>query len=86
MSSYTTAIVSPHLPGSFTKLVRARETFIFYFPNRNEGITDESKKRLGCYQHKEEQFNLLRESVFDGSQCIVNNRKFIRCGDDEKVK
>ena len=28
------AIVSPHLPGSFTKLVRARKTFIFYFPNQ----------------------------------------------------
>ena len=26
MSSYTTAIVLPHLPGTFTKLVRARET------------------------------------------------------------
>ena len=34
VSSYTTAIVLPHLPGSFTKLVRARETFIFYFPNQ----------------------------------------------------
>ena len=34
VSSYTTAIVSPHLPGSFTKLVRARETLIFYFPNQ----------------------------------------------------
>ena len=32
VSSYTTAIVSPPLPGSFIKLVRARETFIFYFP------------------------------------------------------
>ena len=31
MSSYTTVIVLPYLPGSFTKLVRARETFIFYF-------------------------------------------------------
>ena len=30
VSSYTTAIVSPQLPGSFTKLVRARKTFIFY--------------------------------------------------------
>ena len=40
---------------------------------RNEGTTDESKKRLGCYQR--EQFNLPREySVFDSSQCIVNNR------------
>ena len=44
------------------------------FLNRNEGTTDESKKRLGCYQ--QEQFNLPREySVFDSSQCIVNNRK-----------
>ena len=34
VSSYTTAIFSPHLPGSFTKLVRARETLIFYFPNQ----------------------------------------------------
>ena len=34
VSSYTTAIVSPHLPGSFIKLVRARKTFIFYFPNQ----------------------------------------------------
>ena len=33
------------------------------------------KKRLGCYQ--QEQFSLLREySVFDGSQCTVNYRKF----------
>ena len=36
VSSYTTAIVLPHLPGSFTKLVRARETFIFYFPNQKQ--------------------------------------------------
>ena len=32
VSCYTTAIFSPPLPGSFIKLVRARETFIFYFP------------------------------------------------------
>ena len=45
------------------------------FLTRNEGTTDESKKRLGCYQ--QEQLNLPREySVFDGSQCLVNNRKF----------
>ena len=37
------------------------------FPTRDEGTTDESKKRLGCYQ--QEQLNLPREySVFDGSQ------------------
>ena len=48
----------------------------FYtFLTRNEGTTDDSKKRLGCYQ--QEQFNLPREySVFDSSQYIVNNRKF----------
>ena len=34
-----------------------------------------SQKPLGCYQ--QELFSLLREyPVFDGSQCIVNNRKF----------
>ena len=45
------------------------------FLTRNEGTTDRSKKRLGCYQ--QEHFNLPQEySVFDGSQCIVNNRKF----------
>ena len=32
MSSYTTAIVSPHLPGSFTKLV----LLCFYFPNQKQ--------------------------------------------------
>ena len=43
------------------------------FLTKNEGTTDESKKRLGCYQ----QFNLPREySVFDSSQYIVNNGKF----------
>ena len=36
VSSYTTAIASPLLLGSFNKLVRAKETFImiFYFPNQ----------------------------------------------------
>ena len=54
--------------GWFIKLVRARNTFIFYFPKK-------TKERLGCYQ--QEQFNFPREySVFDGSQCIVNNRNF----------
>ena len=45
------------------------------FLTRNERTTDQTKKRLGCYQ--QEQFNLPREySVFDSSQYIVNNRKF----------
>ena len=51
------------------------KNFIFYFPNQKWRTTNESKKRLECYQPEE--LNLPREySVFDGSQCIVNNRKF----------
>ena len=65
VSSYTTAIVLPHLPGSFLFSI---------FLTRNEGTTDESKKRWGCYQ--QEQFNFPREYSFcNSSQCIVNNRK-----------
>ena len=42
---------------------------------RKEGTTDKSKQRLGCYQ--QEQFHFARGySVFDGSQCIVNNSTF----------
>ena len=47
VSSYTTAIVLPHLPGSFTKLVRARETFIFYFPNQKRRNYRWVKKTFG---------------------------------------
>ena len=51
-----------------------RKLLFSTFLTRNEGTTDESKKRLGCYQ--QEQFNLPREHfVFDSSQCIANNRK-----------
>ena len=37
VSSYTTAIVSPHLSGSFTKLVRGKKTLFSTFLTRNEG-------------------------------------------------
>ena len=68
-------IMSPQLPGSFTKLVRTRETSIFYFPNQKRRTYRWVEKRFGCYQ--QEQFILHWEnSVSDGSQCIVNNRKF----------
>ena len=60
MCSYTTAIVSPYLSGSFTKVVRARETFIFTSLARNEGTTDNSGKRFEFYQQKDS--NLHRES------------------------
>ena len=36
VSLYTMAIVLSPLPSSFTKLVRAKETFIFYFPNQKQ--------------------------------------------------
>ena len=67
-TTYTCPVRSPSL------CVQGKLLFSTFL-TRNEGTTDESKKRLGCYQ--QEQFNLPREySVFDGSQCIINNRKF----------
>ena len=68
LSHHTCPVRSP-------SLCVQRKLLFSTFLTRNEGTTDESKKRLGCYQ--QEQFNLPREySVFDGSQCIINNRKF----------
>ena len=56
-----------HMPGSLTKLNVQKKLFFSTLLTRNEGTTDESKNRLGCYQ--QEQLNLPREySVFDGSQ------------------
>ena len=68
LSCHTCPVRSPSL--------YAQEKLLFStFQTRNEETTDESKKRLGCYQ--QDQFNLPREySVFDSSQYIVNNRKF----------
>ena len=74
-SRYTCPVRSPSL------CVQGKLKLFSTFLTRNEGTTDESKKRLRCYQ--QEQFNLPREhSVFDGSQCIVS----LRCGADEKLK
>ena len=68
LSCHTCPVRSPNL------CVQGKLLFSTFL-TRNEGTTDESKKRLGCYQ--QEQFNLPREySVFDSSQYIVNNRKF----------
>ena len=68
MSSYTTAIVLLHLPGSFTKLVRARETFLFFkkeLSMSRKNVWDAiSRSNLICPEN----------IVFDSSQCIVNNR------------
>ena len=68
LSCFTCPVRSP------CKLVRARKTFIFYFPNHKRRNYRWVKKRLVCYQ--QEQFNLPREFfVSDSSQCTVNNRK-----------
>ena len=68
LSRHTCPVCSPSL------CVQGKLSFSTFL-TRNEGTTDESKKRLGCYQ--QEQFNFPREySVFDSSQYIVNNRKF----------
>ena len=66
LSCYTCPVCSP-------SLCEQGKLLFSIFLSRNEGTTYESKKRFGCYQ--QEQFNLPREySVFDSSQCIVNNR------------
>ena len=56
VSSYTTAIVSPHLPGPFNKLLRARETFIFYFPNQKRRNYRWVEKTLGMLSARAIQF------------------------------
>ena len=64
VSSYTTAIISPHLPGSFTKLSQWETKELSMSP-----------KTFGCYQ--QEQFNLHWQNyVSDRPQCIVNDRMF----------
>ena len=65
VSSHTMAIISP-----LARLVHQA------FPcNQKRKNYRWVEKRFGCYQ--QEQFNLHWEnSVSDGSQCIVNNRKF----------
>ena len=76
MSSYTTVIVLPHLPGSFTKLVRARETFTFSVPSQKRRNYRRVEKPFGMLSAGAIQFTPKREySVFDSSQCIVNNGK-----------
>ena len=50
MCSYTTAIISPYLSGSFTKVVRAYsqgKLSLSASLNRNEGTIDDSEKRFG---------------------------------------
>ena len=65
VSLYSTANISPH-----SCLVRSPS-----FPNQKGRNYQWVDKRFRCYQ--QEQFNLHWEnSVSDGSQCIVNNRKF----------
>ena len=66
LSCHTSSVRSP-------SLCKQGKLLFSTFLTRNEGTTNGSRKRLGCYQH--EQFNLSREySVFDSSQCVVNNR------------
>ena len=75
LSSFRVFVHDGYCPVRSPSLCVQGKLLFSTFLTRNEGTTDESKKRLGCYQ--QEQLNLPREySVFDGSQCIVNNRKF----------
>ena len=75
LSSFREFLHDGYCPVRSPSLCEQGKLLFSTFLTRNEGTTDESKKRLGCYQ--QEQFNLPREySVFDSSQYIVNNRKF----------
>ena len=78
VSLYTTAIVSPHFAGSFTKLVRTRKTFIFYFPNQ--------KRRN--YRWVENTFGMLSAGAIQFAPRIFCFWRItsLRCGGDEKVK
>ena len=74
LSSFCEFVHDGYCLATLAQLVHQGKLLFSTFLTRNEGTTDESKKRLGCYQ--QEQFNLPREySVFDLSQCIVNNKK-----------
>ena len=75
VSSYTTAIVTPHLPCSFTKLVRARKTYNFNFPNQKRSNYRRVEKTFGMLSAEAIQF-APRISCFWQITCIVNNRKF----------
>ena len=58
VSPYTTAIVRPQLPGSFTKLLRTRETFIFYFPNQKQRSYRWVEKTFGLLSARTIEFAL----------------------------
>ena len=66
------------LSGSFTKLLRARETFIFYFPNQ--------KRRN--YRWVENTFGMLSAGAIQFAPRIFCFWRItsLRCGGDEKVK
>ena len=71
-----------HLLSSFREFVHDSFYLRHICPIRSPSLPNQKRrnyrwveKRFGCY--KQEQFNLHWEnSVSDGSQCIVNNRKF----------
>ena len=84
VSSYTTVIVLPHLPGSFTKLVRAKETFIFYFPNKKRRNSRWVAKTWGAINRSN---SICPENIlFLTHHNISWIKGSLRCGGDEKVK
>ena len=69
-------VVSPHLPGSFTKLVRARETFIFFFPNqkqRNCRWVEKTLELLCCFWRITIKLRRRCESQISNSLTRQNN-------------
>ena len=57
VSSYTTAIVSPHLPGSPSLYVQGKLLFSTFL-TRNEGTTDDLKKTFGMLSAGASEFAL----------------------------
>ena len=76
VSSYTTAIVTPLLPGSFTKLVCARKTHNFNFPNQKRRNYRRVEKTFGMLSAGAIQFAPRISCFWRITMCIVNNRKF----------
>ena len=67
LSSFREFVLDGYCPVRSPSLCVQGKLLFSSFLTRNEGTTDKSKTRLGCYQR--EQFNLPWEySVFDGSQ------------------
>ena len=84
LSSFRKFVHDGYLSGSFTKLVRARETFIFYFPNKKR---KNYRSRKNVWDPISRSNSIFPENILflkdQNVSWIIGN---LRCGGDEKVK